>query len=125
MPSCFGFSPPFPESRPCARRPFEELPALLARPDARVWVDLTPPIGEAETAIVRDVFKFHPLAIEDCFASRAHPKIDEYEGYLYLITHGLSAGATAESAEPVELDASWARNYLVTHHPAPRAASRR
>jgi magnesium transporter len=95
---------------------FDDLQPLLARPEARVWVDLTAPIGEVETAIVRDVFKFHPLAIEDCFASRAHPKIDEYDGYLYLITHGLSSGATAESAEPVELDAFLGPNFLVTYH---------
>ena len=72
----------------------EELPALLARPEARVWVDLSAPVGDAEIAILRDVFKFHPLAIEDCLGSRAQPKVDEYDGYLYLITHGLSAGAT-------------------------------
>jgi len=52
---------------------FDELPSLLAQPDARVWVDLTPPIGDVETAIVRDVFKFHPLAIRDC---REHPDRD-------------------------------------------------
>jgi magnesium transporter len=97
---------------------FDELPALLARPDARVWVDLTSPVGETEAAIVRDVFKFHPLAIEDCFESRAHPKVDEYDGYLYIITHGLSAGATAEISEPVELDAFLGANFLVTFHMA-------
>ena len=94
----------------------DELPSLLARRGARVWVDLTPPITDADMAIVRDVFKFHPLTIEDCFATRAHPKIDEYDGYLYIITHGLSAGATADSAEPVELDAFLGPNYLVTYH---------
>jgi magnesium transporter len=97
-------------------RAAEELPALLSQPAARVWVDMTPPIGDAEQAIVRDVFKFHPIAIEDCFASRAHPKVDEYDGYIYIITHGLSAGATADSAEPVELDAFLGANYLVTFH---------
>jgi magnesium transporter len=97
----------------------DALPALLARREARIWVDLTVPVGDAEAAIVRDVFKFHELAIEDCFASRAHPKIDEYEGYLYLITHGLSAEATAEIAEPVELDAFLGPNYLVTYHAVP------
>jgi magnesium transporter len=94
----------------------EELPALLARPEARIWVDLSAPVGEAEARILRDLFKFHPLAIEDCLGSRVHPKIDEYEGYLYLITHGLSAGASADSAEPVELDAFLGPNFLVTHH---------
>jgi magnesium transporter len=93
-----------------------ELPALLARGDARIWVDLSAPVGDPEVAIVRDVFKFHPLAIEDCFERRAHPKVDEYDGYLYIITHGLSAGATADSAEPVELDAFLGPNFLVTHH---------
>jgi len=94
----------------------DQLSALLARPGARIWVDLTAPVGEDEIAVLRDVFKFHPLAIEDCLGSRAHPKIDEYEGYLYLITHGLSAGANADSAEPVELDAFLGPNFLVTHH---------
>ena len=97
-------------------RASEELRALLARPDARVWVDLSAPVGEVENAILRDVFKFHPLAIEDCLGTRAHPKVDEYEGYLYLITHGLSAGANADIAEPVELDAFLGPNFLVTHH---------
>ena len=68
---------------------------------------------------MRDVFKFHPLAIEDCFEERAHPKIDEYDGYLYIITHGLTAGATADSSEIVELDAFLGENFLVTHHSAP------
>jgi magnesium transporter len=97
-------------------RPLDDLRALLARPDARIWVDLSAPVGEAEIAVLRDVFKFHPIAIEDCLGSRAHPKIDEYEGYLYMITHGLSAGASADSAEPVELDAFLGPNFLVTHH---------
>jgi magnesium transporter len=96
--------------------PLDRLPALLAEPDTRVWVDLSTPTSEADLAIVRDIFKFHPLAIEDCFETRTHPKIEEYEGYLYLITHGLAAGSTAEEANVVELDAFVGPNYIVTHH---------
>jgi magnesium transporter len=92
------------------------LPALLAEAETFVWVDMSEPIGGVEIGIARDIFKFHPLAIEDCFEARPHPKIDEYEGYLYLITHGLLAGSTAESVEIVELDAFVGRNFLVTHH---------
>jgi magnesium transporter len=118
LPVVFRIFAAFPAEPAVREAPVDELPSLLARPDARIWVDLTPPIGETETAILRDIFKFHPLAIEDCFASRAHPKIDEYDGYLYVITHGLSASATAEVAEPVELDAFLGANFLVTHHSA-------
>ncbi|MES1208969.1 MAG: magnesium/cobalt transporter CorA [Pseudomonadota bacterium] len=99
-----------------ADAPLERLPALLAEPGTSVWVDLSEPCGEVEVGIARDVFKFHQLAIEDCFEERPHPKIDEYDGYLYLITHGLLAGSTAESVDIVELDAFVGRNFIVTHH---------
>jgi magnesium transporter len=99
--------------------PPERLAPLLAERGTRVWVDMANPVGAAELAIVRDVFKFHPLAIEDCFETRTHPKIDEYDHYLYIITHGLTAGATADSSEIVELDAFLGENFLVTHHSAP------
>ncbi|MEO8215231.1 MAG: magnesium/cobalt transporter CorA, partial [Myxococcales bacterium] len=102
-----------------ADAPLDRLPALLAEAGTFVWVDLTPPIGQAELCLLRDTFHFHPLAIEDCFESRTQPKIDEYEGYLYLITHGLSADSTAESGQVVELDAFVSANYLVTHHDKP------
>jgi len=96
--------------------PLERLPALLAEDGTFVWVDMTDPSGEVELSIARDIFKFHELAIEDCFESRVQPKIDEYEGYVYLITHGLHATSTAESAEIVELDVFVGPRYIVTHH---------
>ena len=102
-----------------ADAPLDRLPALLAEAGTVVWVDLIEPCGQDEVAMARDLFKFHPLAIEDCFESRAQPKIDEYENYLYLITHGLTAGSNAESAEVVELDAFVGKNYIVTHHARP------
>src|ERR1051325_10609410 len=71
--------------------PLERLPALLAEPGTLVWVDMADPSGEVELSIARDIFKFHQLAIEDCFESRVQPKIDEYEDYVYLIIHGLTA----------------------------------
>jgi magnesium transporter len=96
--------------------PVQRLPELLAEPQTFVWVDLTSPTTPEDLTVVRDIFKFHPLAIEDCFEERTHPKIEEYEGYIYLITHGLRAGSTAETVEPVELDAFVGPRYLVTHH---------
>src|SRR4051812_43915890 len=88
-----------------ADAPVDRLTALLAEPDTCVWVDMIEPCGEAELSLARDVFKFHQLAIEDCFEARVQPKVDEYDDYIYLITHGLRAGSTAERAEIVELDA--------------------
>jgi magnesium transporter len=96
--------------------PVGRLPALLSEPETHVWVDLTEPTTLAEQAVLADVFHFHPLAIEDCIGRRTHPKVDEFEGYIYLITHGLKPGSTAEAIQPDELDAFLGPRYLVTHH---------
>ena len=97
----------------------EQLPALLEDPKTQVWVDIAGPMDDAAQSIVRDVFKFHPLAIEDCFGAREHPKAEAYDGYVYVITHGLAEGSSAEKHETVELDAFVGKRYLVTYHAKP------
>jgi magnesium transporter len=96
--------------------PVQRLPALLAEPETYVWVDLIAPTTAEEQAVLSDVFHFHPLAIQDCLGQIMHPKIDEYEGYIYVVTHGLKAGSTAEALQPDELDAFLGPRYIVTHH---------
>ncbi len=96
--------------------PLSELPRLLADPDCFLWVDLFGPPSDVLRQVVKDIFQFHPLAVEDCFESREVPKVEIFDGYLYLITHGLSAGSTAEGVEIVELDAFLGRRYVVTYH---------
>jgi magnesium transporter len=92
------------------------LPSLLEDPEVRVWVDLSGPLADASQALVREVFRFHPLAIEDCFEERARPKLETYDGYLYCITHGMTLASSAEKHEIIELDAFLGHRYLVTYH---------
>jgi magnesium transporter len=99
-----------------ADAPLDRLPALLAEAGTNVWVDLSSPTTPEDVAVVRDVFKFHELAIEDCFETRTHPKVEEYDGYLYVLTHGLRATSSAEHVSAVELDAFVGGRYIVTHH---------
>lgn len=93
-----------------------DLPRLLADPSVRVWVDISAPLDDEAKRVVAEIFRFHPLAIEDCFEERERPKIDAYDGYVYVITHGLTGGSHAEETAVVELDAFLGRRYLVTHH---------
>src|SRR5437016_846045 len=60
------------------------IPALMADASAPFWVDLEAPT-EQEFAILEKVFKFHPLAIEDAMRPVQRPKVDEYEGYFFLV----------------------------------------
>jgi magnesium transporter len=50
---------------------------VLSGPANVVWLDIQDP-AEDDTAILRDVFGFHPLAIEDAIRSHERPKVDAY-----------------------------------------------
>jgi magnesium transporter len=97
----------------------DELPRLLALSDVKLWVDIAGEMTQDDLRVVRDVFKFHPLAIEACFGEREHPKAESYDGYIYVITHGLTEGATAEATDTIELDAFLGKQFLVTYHAKP------
>ena len=93
-------------------------PALLdPHGGASVWVDLAAPTG-AELEILRDVFGFHPLAVEDAVASVHHPKIETYDGYLYLILHGIDYHRSRAEQSFITHDTDFflGPNYLVTVH---------
>jgi magnesium transporter len=93
-------------------------PAVLAPDsDARVWVDLADPTDD-ELRMLTDVFHFHPLAVEDAVAELHHPKIETYDGYLYLILHGIDyqRSRAEESFLTHDTDFFLGRNYLVTVH---------
>lgn len=91
-------------------------PAWLA-PDsgAIVWVDLAAPTI-AEALILSHTFKFHPLSVEDAVAAVHYPKIEQYEGYLYIVLHGIDFHAEEEGFATHDVDFFIGPNYLVTVH---------
>jgi magnesium transporter len=99
--------------------PVAELPALLKTPGVHVWVDTCGSENPEAVRLAREVFGFHPVAVDDCFGKREHPKVEAFEGHLFLITHGVGAGATADNVETVELDVFIGRNFLFTYHEQP------
>jgi magnesium transporter len=64
----------------------------------------------------------HPLTIEDIWATRSQPKLEDYETYLYLIIHGV-AGTKAGEIELIELDLVLGSSYVITHDPQGLVAS--
>jgi magnesium transporter len=91
-------------------------PAFL-EPNANVtlWVDLVAP-GPEEARLLRDVFRFHPLSVEDALSAIHHPKIEPYPGYLYLILHGIDFDNRRGGFATRDVDFFLGRNYLVTVH---------
>lgn len=91
-------------------------PAWLAPGSgATVWVDLVNP-SPIEALILSDTFKFHPLAVEDALSKIQYPKIETYDGYLYLILHALDFKASQHRFATHDVDFFLGPNYLVTVH---------
>lgn len=105
----------------------DELVELLKSTSEVLWVDIID-CDDEEARILRDVFRFHPVAIEDTRNHRQRPKLEEYEGYLFLIVNSvtiLDSGEDADSAPGIqiyhdlnfrELDLFIGHNYVVSVH---------
>jgi magnesium transporter len=81
-----------------------------------IWVDLSDPSPE-EAGLLRDVFGFHELAVEDALSESHHPKVEPYGDYLYLILHGIDFRATEHYFRTLDVDFFLGEQYLVTVHP--------
>ncbi|MFN2531539.1 MAG: magnesium/cobalt transporter CorA [Pyrinomonadaceae bacterium] len=92
-----------------------QIPELLNDEKITFWVDFEAPT-ENDDQILLDVFKFHPLTVEDCRANRHHPKAEEFPDYLYFIVHAVRRDASPERFNTIELDGYLGRNYVVTYH---------
>ena len=83
-----------------------------------LWVDFFRPTRE-ESALLSDVFKFHPLAIDDCLHPAFRPKVDAFEDYIFLIGHGPDPAPLGHELRTLEIDAFLGPSYLVTFHQVP------
>ena len=81
-----------------------------------LWVDMTAPTPEETKAVLTDTFHFHPLAVEDAASEIHHPKVESYDGFLYLILHGIAFEAREHRFATRDVDFFLGRNYLVTVH---------
>jgi magnesium transporter len=93
----------------------EQLPELLADETNVIWVDMEQPTT-ADEQVLLDIFKFHPLTVEDCRENRHYPKIEEFPGYIYFIVHGVRADTSPDHFNTIELDGFLGRNYVITYH---------
>jgi magnesium transporter len=89
--------------------------ALRAALDAKtsVWVDFVKPTPE-EVQLLGEAFALDPLTVHDCVEDLHHPKIDDFDDYLYLVVHGVRAGSRRGEMQTVELDMVVAKNALAT-----------
>ncbi len=75
------------------------------------WIDVHKPTPQ-DLELLREVFKFHPLAIEDSehFGQRA--KIDDYDEFAFIVVYG----AVPDEDRLVEVHCFYSEHYLITLH---------
>ncbi len=103
------------------------MPTLLADTNLFLWVDLENPTAEETKFFLEDVFRFHPLSIEDCVVENSSPKVEEYkpkEGdffthYLFIVMHEVDYSRRDGVFATNEVDFFLGKNFLVTFHDNP------
>jgi magnesium transporter len=103
---------------PClADPPLDEL-AIHIKGQKFVWVDLTGPDGE-QLAEVAKLIDLHPLTLEDARTFRQRPKLEEYDGYLFMVVFGVDPGAASGAPLLREVHLIISGDYVVTIHRRP------
>jgi magnesium transporter len=97
----------------------EQIKRFLETGEGLLWVDIED-VTDEDTELLSNVFRFHPLAVEDCISKNIHPpKIDDFDDYLFIIVHGINYHIDSEVVETTELALFLGKNYVVTSHNVP------
>ena len=98
----------------------EQIEDIIARNNGYIWVDVDVESVESIKPLLQEVFKFHPLAIDDALQETHVPKVDSWGQYLYLVLRSVKVeeNDNFEISTP-ELDIFLGPNYLVTYRETP------
>lgn len=75
------------------------------------WLDLDQP-SAGDFQILRDVFKFHALAIEDSEHFDQRAKLDDYDDFVFVVVYGAAPG----DDRLVEVHCFYSERFLITVH---------
>jgi magnesium transporter len=86
--------------------------------DEFFWLDLSGP-GHEQLSQLRELFGFHPLAIEDSEDFGQRPKLDNYGDYIFLVFYGAWRHSDQDREPLREVHLFISGHYLVTIHRDP------
>jgi magnesium transporter len=84
---------------------------LALKEDKLLWLDLQDTDDET-LALLREVFKIHPLAVEDAKEFNQRPKVEDYDNFVSLVAYG----ARGLDEPLVEVHCFYAEKFLVSVH---------
>ncbi|MDP9237499.1 MAG: magnesium/cobalt transporter CorA [Chloroflexota bacterium] len=98
----------------------EQIAAALRDEHALLWVDIEMDGTADAEPLLRDVFGFHQLTIDDCYNTLIDPpKVDDYGSYLFIIVHNVLYDAGEQTLSTSELNLYLGQHYVVSVHRSP------
>ncbi len=91
----------------------DEISNVLTQDETLLWVDLTDPSSD-EFQLIEEKFGFHPLAMEDAARRHQRPKVEVYDGFLFMVFYELYLVDGHPTSSQLILFVG--QNYLVTVH---------
>jgi len=79
------------------------------------WVDLQSP-SIPESLVLTDTMAFHQLSVESAMSPLQYPKVEAYDGYLYVVLHAIDFAAAGSGFRTRDIDFFLGRSFLVTVH---------
>ena len=79
------------------------------------WLDLEDPTDERLHSLAERL-KLHPLTVEDARTFNERPKIEDYDGYVYLVIYGVDPGTSSGDPLLREVHVVISGDYVVTIH---------
>jgi magnesium transporter len=77
------------------------------------WINIERPRGIDRTWL-EEHFDFHPLDYEDVYSRNQRPKVDEYDGYLFVVLHFPVYDKRVNRLNAAELDIFVGPDFLIT-----------
>jgi len=90
----------------------------LLQGEGLLWLDLKGQ-REPEMDLLARTFGLHPLEVEDCLHLDQRPKLEGYDGHLFVVQHTFTVGAHAKDLELHEIHAVLGNGWLLTIHADP------
>jgi magnesium transporter len=95
----------------------DEISDLCSLAPNIVWVDVSDPTSEDFDELAKE-FGFHALSIEDCRNEHQRPKVEEFQGYYFIVLYEAEL-VLDRRLELRELNIFLGKNFLVTVHSQP------
>ena len=100
---------------PCLANPHHDEVEIHLKDRTFVWVDLSGP-DEDQLNRLAELIDLHPLTLEDAHTFRQRPKLEEYEGYVFMVIFGVDPGVDAGGPLLREVHLIISGDYVVTIH---------